>query len=80
MSPESAVWDVARREERGYERPEQVSVLERPALFCAVCGAAMQQQVFGPIRREVWCAESTCKQHGRKLNVFDRLLIGDAHE
>jgi hypothetical protein len=58
---------------------EKVSVLERPALFCAVCGAAMMQQLFGVIRREVWCAERTCKQYERKLNIFDRVLTGDSH-
>jgi hypothetical protein len=74
VSPESGIWEVARREQ------QRMSVLERPALFCAVCGAAMQQQVFGTIRREVWCAEKRCKQYQRKLNVFDRVLTGDSHE
>jgi hypothetical protein len=65
--------------ERPFKAPSVVFV-ERPPLFCGVCGAAVMQEVFGAIRREVWCAESKCSQHGQRLNVFDAALRGVPHE
>jgi hypothetical protein len=70
MSPESAALEAAR---------ERVQFVTRPALFCAACGAAVMQEVFGPIRREVWCAERACHQHGKRLNVFDPVVDGVPH-
>jgi hypothetical protein len=60
--------------------PEKVAFVTRPPLFCGACGAAVMQEVFGPVRREVWCAEATCVQHGKRLNVFDPIIRGEPHE
>lgn len=86
MSPDSDVAAYARRvrdidsEHRSPHALEKVAFVTRPALFCGACGAAVMQQVFGPVRREVWCAEATCVQHGKRLNVFDPIIRGEPHE
>ena len=58
---------------------DQVAFVTRPALFCAHCGSAVQQRLFGVIRREVWCVEKKCPQYQQRLNVFDPIVRGASH-
>jgi hypothetical protein len=70
MSPDSDVAAYA---------ATRVVFVTRPALYCGACGARAEEQVYGAIRREVWCINAQCSQHGRKLNVFDPILDGVSH-
>ena len=70
MSPESAALEAAR---------ERVQFVTRPPLFCAACGSAVVQHLFGPIRREVWCVQRDCSQYGKTLSVFDPVVDGVPH-
>lgn len=48
--------------------------IARPPLFCATCGAAVEQKLLGPIRREVWCIAPGCAQQHQVITVFDRIV------
>lgn len=94
MSPESAAMERARYAwediDEAHRRPDterdnygravgHVSFVTRPALFCSACGSAVQQEVFGAIRREVWCCQTGCRQEGKRLNVYDPVIDGLPH-
>jgi len=76
MSPESAAIEAAHAPING----AHVQFVTRPALFCGRCGHAVEQRIFGPIRREVWCNNMQCEQHGKRLSVFDPIVDGVPHE
>jgi len=84
MSPDSDVAAYARTLQRDIDDEhrrlgERVKYITRPPMFCVACGAAVEQRIFGPIRREVWCGALKCPQYGKRLNVFDPVLDGEPH-
>ena len=80
VSPESAVYYAWQDIEKQHTPPqERVSFITRPQLFCSACGSAAMQEVFGAIRREVWCHQSGCVQEGKRLNVYDPVIDGMPH-